>query len=96
MRQFDFVLCKHPNDNRNFLFRAPAYSGLNKGDTVMVDTKYGEQLAKVVSCVTVDTLDQPKIDFIINAMDVEGKEIKRVLSRVLYSRFDYSEEKKEE
>lgn len=90
MKQFDFVLCKHPNDNRNFLFRAPAFSGLAKGDEVIVDTKYGRQLATVESCVNLDESETDLIDLIMTATGA-SKEIKKVISKVKYMNFEYED-----
>ena len=36
---FDFVLCKHENSDKSYLFRAPAFTHLTKGDLVVVETK---------------------------------------------------------
>ena len=84
---FDFVLCKQEN-GKNYLFHAPAFSKLAKGDLVKVETVHGEKLATVVSCIT---LDDAKIDFIMNATGAP-KDVKKVLAKVEYSDFEYEED----
>lgn len=87
----DFVLCKHPNNGHNWLFRAPGFSGLKKGDAVMVDTKFGVRNATVVSVVTVKRDDKQMIDFVMNATGADA-DVKKVLSKVTYAVIDYADE----
>lgn len=96
MNQYvDFVLCKHENSDKTYLFRAPAFSGLKKGNQVIVDTKYGQKIATVVSSVLVDVENEPMIDFIMNATHAES-DVKKVLSKVVYQEMDYSKEDEDE
>ena len=90
---FDFVLCKHENGGKTFLFHAPAFSKLKKGDLVKVETVHGETMATVVSCITLAENDDAKIDFIMNATGAKP-DVKKVLSKVEYiqSDFDYGDE----
>lgn len=87
---FDFVLCKQEN-GKNYLFHAPAFSKLKKGDLVKVETVHGEKLATVVSCITLAENDDAKIDFIMNATGAP-KDVKKVLAKVEYSDFEYEDE----
>lgn len=92
MEYFDFVLVKHDLDaTKSYLFRAPAFSKLEKGDFVVVETKKGNKTGFVEACLPIDKADTQKIDFIMNATGA-SKEIKRVLSKVQYIDFDYSGE----
>ena len=91
----DFVLCKHENSDNTYLFRAPAFSGLKKGNQVIVDTQYGQKVVTVVSVVLVATDNQPLIDFIMNATHANS-DVKKVLSKVVYQEMDYSKEDEDE
>ena len=73
----DLVLCKHPNDNRVFLFRAPMNSGLQEGDDVICDTRRGENPAKVIQVCTVS--ENSSIYEMIKAATGAHGELKRIL-----------------
>ena len=88
---FDFVLCKHENGGKTFLFHAPAFSKLKKGDLVKVETVHGETMATVVSCITLADDDYSKIDFVMNATGARS-EVKKVLSKVEYIQSDFEYE----
>ena len=88
---FDFVLCKHANNDKTYLFHAPAFSYLKKGDFVEVETSKGRQLAMVISCFTLSKSETDKIDFIMNATGA-SKDVKKVLSKVDYKEFEYEQE----
>ena len=88
---FDFVLCKHENSDKAYLFRAPAFTHLTKGDLVVVETKKGEQMAMVVSSITLSNDDADEIDFIMNATGADS-DVKKVLRKVVYKDFKYKED----
>ena len=85
-KYFDFVLCKHPNSDKSYLFHAPAWSHLEKGDLVVVDTKKGEQMTTVVSRITLGDDETDMIDFIMNATGADT-DVKKVLRKVVYREF---------
>ena len=37
-----FVVCQHIDDSKKYLFYAPAFSNIEKGDEILVDTQFGE------------------------------------------------------
>ena len=86
----DLVLCKHPTYERLFLFRAPAWAILNKGDKVIVDTRNGEKEAVVVNKITVD----PTSDTYQFMLDATGARdpLKTVLRKITYQDFVYEED----
>ena len=93
---FDFVLAKHKEDgDRTYLFRAPAWSGLEKGDSIKVETQHGQKLATVVSTVTLRSDDTEKIDFIMHGTGAD-ENVRKVISKVTYVNFEYSEEEDEQ
>ena len=94
-KYFDFVLCKHENSDRTYLFHAPAWSYLSKGDLVVVDTKKGEQMAMVISSITLGDDETDKIDFIMNATGADA-DVKKVLRKVVYREFEYKEDEANE
>ncbi len=49
----DLVLVSHTNDKERYLFQAPGFSYLKKGDRVYVNTKYGEREGKVVKAIPI-------------------------------------------
>ena len=50
--QVEIVVCRHPNNDRNFVFRAPenASKKLNVGDYVLCDTCQGPN--QIAQCIT--------------------------------------------
>ena len=87
---FDFVLVKHEND-RVYLFRAPAFTHLEFGDEVVVETSNGEQRGIVQSSITLAETDTDQIDFIMRSTGAPD-EVKKVLSKVIYQEFKYGED----
>lgn len=86
----DLVLCKHPNCEKKYLFRAPSYSNLEVGDEVVVETKKGEQPATVLAQLHVDNASR-EYKFITEF--VEAKEpLKRVLKILKYYEIGYEDE----
>ena len=83
-----FVVCKHDCEIKKYLFYAPAFSDIKKGDEVLVDTQFGEKKATVLAVCTSSS------DNVERALRVlagaEGKPIKRVIGKYNFSKFDYS------
>ena len=82
----DLVVCKHDGCDAHFLFQAPAWSGLEEGDLVIV---YGDQKATVMNKITVDPTSE-EYDFIVDATNAI-KPLKRVLKKVTFRDFVYEE-----
>lgn len=86
MDLIDLVLCTH-NKTRKFLFQAPAFSCLKKGDKVLVDTQYGESDAEVLHVCTVrEGTDQ--YDMIL-ACAGATEPIKKVIGKTVLTKFKY-------
>ena len=77
----DFVLCKHEGCDKPYLFHAPAFSHLEKGDLVTVETSKGEQMVMVIASMSVQKNDMDAIDFIMNATRADS-DVKKVLKKV--------------
>lgn len=90
-----FVVCRHDRNDRNFLFYAPAFTALEKGDKVLVETWKGEQIATVVtSCCT--ALSGSDVEQTLRTLcGAEGKELKRVVGKFVVRKFDYGDETNE-
>ena len=91
-KYFDFVLCTHEGSEIIYLYHAPAFSHLEKGDMVTVETRSGkEQVATVVQTITVEETELELIDFVMNATGAPS-DVKKVISRIMFDKFDYDEE----
>jgi hypothetical protein len=88
---FDFVLCTVEDSQKTYLFHAPAYSSLEKGDPVIVETVNGNKQGTVIGCMTLCKDEVDKIDFIMNATGA-SKDVKKVLSKIEFKSFKYKEE----
>ena len=85
------VICKHPGCCTPYLFKVPEMTYLDAGEYVMVDTKYGEQLAQTVSeCFTAD----PEV--ICPLWNTSEKKMKRVTKSFLGVPVVWAEESKDE
>ena len=84
------VAVKHFGNDQAFLFEAPYNQILKPGDTVIVDTKFGEAEGKVVVC---DSFleDSAAFKFIIAASGATLP-LRRVLKRRVEYVMDYPEE----
>ena len=91
---FDFVLVKHENCDKPFLFRAPAWSHLGKNDEVIVETKHGNEKAIVIASKTLGCDEQDEIDFIMQATGA-SEDVKKVLAKIELRTFDYEEDDNE-
>jgi len=97
MRYLDLVVVKL-NNGQDYLFRAPAWSRLNKDDEVYVDvdTVSGSAYGKVVGSITTETtLDSEEATLLIN-MTHATLPIKKVLERVVSVKLDYKDDPYEE
>ena len=41
-----YVVCKHTDNGKTYLFYAPFFSNINSGDEVLVDTQFGEKIGR--------------------------------------------------
>ena len=85
-----FVICKHDCEIKKYLFYAPAFSDIKKGDEVLVDTQFGEKKATVLAVCTSSSDDVERALRVLAG--AEGKPIKRVIGKYNFSKFDYSED----
>ena len=85
-KHIDLVICnfaEHPH-----LFNAPAWSGLEKGDTVITDGGYKATVIDVFTTVP----DREEYKFIVAMAAVANMlPIRRIKSRVSYEAMDYSD-----
>ena len=89
-RFVQFVVCQHTDDSRKYLFYAPTFTDIKKGDEVLVDTKYGERKATVLAVCTTSSDD---VDRILRVLaGAEDKPLKRVIGKYQFVKFDYSED----
>ena len=91
MKAFDFVLVKFPQSTKPYLYHAPAWSCLQKGDQVIVETSHGDKAAIVEACATYHDIETETIDMIMTAAQATPN-VKRVLAKVCYSKMDYGED----
>ena len=85
-----FVVCKHDCEIKKYLFYAPAFSDIKKGDEVLVDTQFGEKKATVLEVCTSYSDDVERALRVLAG--AEGKPIKRVIGKYNFSKYDYSED----
>ena len=83
-----FVVCQHIDDSKKYLFYAPAFSDIKKGDEVLVDTQFGEKKATVLAVCTSSSDDVERALRVLAG--AEGKPIKRVIGKYQFVKFDYS------
>ena len=92
----DLVVCKHKDSDKRYLFRAPAWSSLEEGQDVIVETSNGLEPAIVV---TVNTFDNDCKDtdtqFILKSMGATWP-LKKVVSKIVVKELDYRDYEKEE
>ena len=94
-KYFDFVLCEPYDGEEKYLYRAPAWSGIAKGDDVLVETSTGSKQAQVCAIVTLSEEDKETIDMIMQASGA-SKDLRKVLTRVRYIDIEYKEDEKDE
>ena len=94
-KYIDLVICKmsdnviHPS-----VFRAPAWSHLDEGEKVIVETDKGETEATVVRSYTIEK-NSAEMDFIMVASGTTLP-LKKVLKKVKYLDFEYKEDEENE
>ena len=89
-----FVVCQHTGDSKKYLFYSPAFSNLEKGDEVLVDTQFGEKKATVLAVCTSSSED---VEIALRALaGAEDKTVKRVIGKYNFVKFDYSEDENNE
>lgn len=94
-KMVDLVLCERGlHSGQKFLFQAPAFSWLENGDRVLVDTEHGESDAAVVSVCTVNIASE-QYDMIMQACGV-SEPLKKVISKITYRKLEYEGESENE
>ena len=83
-----FVVCQHDGEIKKYLFYAPAFSDIKKGDEVLVDTQFGEKKATVLAVCT-SSYDGVERTLRVLA-GAEDEPIKRVIGKYQFVKFDYS------
>ena len=90
MKTVGLALCQHSGSSGKFLFQMPRYSGLKPGDLVIVDTKHGEQEARVIVTETMYT-DGDDYKMILAATGATLP-LKKVLRKVTFRNLNYDED----
>lgn len=85
-----FVVCQHTGNSKKYLFYAPAFSDIEIGDEVLVDTQFGEKRATVLAVCTLIGEDMKRVLRVLAG--AEDKPLKRVIGKYNFSKFDYSED----
>lgn len=86
-----YVVCKHTDNGKIYLFNAPFYSNINSGDEVLVDTQFGEKRATVLETCDVCTgSDVEKTLLMLTGAN--KKTIKRVIGKYNFIKFDYEDD----
>ena len=85
-----FVVCQHTGNSKKYLFYSPAFSNIEKGDEVLVDTQYGEERATVLAVCNSSSDDVERVLRVLTG--TEGKSIKRIIGKYNLLKFDYSED----
>lgn len=91
----DLVLCRKNGFEMPVIFRAPAWSYLEKGDTVIVDWGDGGTEAVVEKSYTVSAKDKDEIDFIMTASGTKLP-LRKVLKIIKCIDFEYKEDEDNE
>lgn len=88
-----FVVCKM-EDDKNYLFYAPPFTVFKENEIIVVNTKYGERPASVVTyCIAESGSDTEKA--LRKLCNAKGK-LQKVLGRVRYVAFEYEGEDDDE
>ena len=94
MKTIGLALCQHDGSSGKFLFRMPAYANLQSGDLVIVDTKHGEQEARVIQTATTYTSDDEYK--MLMAATGATLPLKKVLRKVEFRELSYDGEDPDE
>lgn len=89
-----FVVCEHVGERKKYLFYAPPFSNIKKGDEVLVDTQFGKQRATVVAVCSTSSDDVERTLRVLAG--AEDKPIKRVIGKYQFTNFDYDEDETNE
>ena len=87
-RFVQFVVCQHTGENKKYLFYAPAFSDIKKGDEILVDTQFGEKKATVLAVCTSSSDDLERALRVLAG--AEDKPLKRVIGKYLFAQINYS------
>ena len=90
----DLVLVRHTENERTFLFQAPAFSHLKKGERVLVSTMTGSAEGTVVASETFDD-GSDAFAFIVQATGAYLP-LRRVMQRISYTDLSYEEDAENE
>ena len=83
-----FVVCQHTGCSKKYLFYSPAFSNIEEGDEVLVDTQFGAQKATVLAvCISSSEDVERSLRVLAGA---EDEPIKRVIGKYQFVKFDYS------
>ena len=93
-KHVDMVVARTECGDRR-LFEAPNWSNLRKGDRIKVDTQCGVIDATVVAVANAEVFDGWNYNFIITACGAT-KPLKKVISKIVETTFEYSEEEAED
>ena len=78
-----YVVCKHTDNGKTYLFYAPFFSNINSGDEVLVDTQFGEKKATVLAVCNAFNEDVERaLRVLAGAVD---KPLKRVIGKYDFS-----------
>lgn len=87
----DYVVCKHDNSDRPYLFVAPAWSHLEPGDRVIVETKRGRQYAEVCAKLTTNmNPDDATVRMLVTAANATWP-LKQIVAKVTVENADWSD-----
>ena len=89
-KYIDLVICEFSGNVSSEVFVAPQFSGLKKGDEVVVEHEQAEYFGTVENCITVSE-DEDAFDFILDATGTKTP-LKKVLKKITYHDFKYKNE----
>lgn len=91
-KYIDLVVVRHPNDDRDFVYQAPSWSDLKEDDEVVCEAE-GMPLYGLVkkTCHADFDFHADEISVILYLAKAEMP-LKRILSKVTYKEFEYSED----
>lgn len=86
-----YVVCKHTDNGKTYLFYAPFFSNINSGDEVLVDTQFREKRATVLETCDVGIGSDVEKTLLMLA-GANKKTIKRVIGKYNFTKFDYEDD----
>lgn len=86
-----YVVCKHTDNGKTYLFYAPFFSNINSGDEVLVDTQFGEKRATVLETCDVG-IGSDVEKTLLMLTGANKKTIKRVIGKYNFAKFDYEDD----